>query len=50
MKQIGTPMRLAATIDIFDYWNKIRGAEIAPLRSQIEPNDGTPYPGQSLHA
>jgi hypothetical protein len=38
MKQIGIVMRLAATIDIFDYWNKIRGAEIAPLRRQIEPN------------
>lgn len=38
MKQIGILMRLAATIDIFDYWNRIRGAEIAPLRTQIEPN------------
>ncbi len=38
MKQIGITMRLAATIDIFGYWNRIRGAEIAPLRTQIEPN------------
>jgi hypothetical protein len=32
-------MRLRATIDIFEYWNRIRGTELAPLRSQIEPRE-----------
>lgn len=39
MKQIGTSMRLNTTIQLFDYWNKLRGSEIAPLRSQVEPGD-----------
>jgi hypothetical protein len=39
MKQIGSPMRLNTTIQLFDYWNKLRGSEIAPLRSQVEPGD-----------
>ncbi len=39
MKQIGSPMRLNTTIQIFDYWNKLRGSEIAPLRTQVEPRD-----------
>ena len=30
-------MRVQTTIDIFDYWNRIRGLEIAPLKSQVEP-------------
>lgn len=37
MKQIGIGMRLKTTIDVFDYWNLIRGADAAPLRSAIEP-------------
>lgn len=32
-------MRLNTTIQIFDYWNKLRGSEIAPLRTQVEPRD-----------
>lgn len=32
-------MRLNTTIQIFEYWNKLRGSEIAPLRSQVEPGD-----------
>jgi hypothetical protein len=39
MKQIGRHMRLNTTIQLFDYWNKLRGSEIAPLRSQVEPAD-----------
>jgi hypothetical protein len=39
MKQIGPEMRLNTTIQIFDYWNRLRGNEIAPLRSQVEPGD-----------
>jgi hypothetical protein len=30
-------MRVQTIIDIFDYWNRIRGLEVAPLRSQVEP-------------
>jgi hypothetical protein len=30
-------MRLQTTIDIFDYWNRLRGLEDAPLKSQVEP-------------
>lgn len=30
-------MRLQITIDIFDYWNALRGGQDAPLKSQIEP-------------
>lgn len=30
-------MRLQTTIDIFDYWNALRGEQDAPLKSQIEP-------------
>ncbi|MBB3657137.1 hypothetical protein FHX15_002365 [Rhizobium sp. BK650] len=30
-------MRLRTTIDIFDYWNALRGEQDAPLKSQIEP-------------
>lgn len=30
-------MRLQTTIDIFDYWNRLRGHEDAPLKSQVEP-------------
>lgn len=30
-------MRLQTTIDIFDYWNALRGGQDAPLKSQIEP-------------
>jgi hypothetical protein len=30
-------MRLQTTIDIFDYWNRLRGREDAPLKSQVEP-------------
>ncbi len=30
-------MRLQPTIDIFDYWNALRGGQDAPLKSQIEP-------------
>jgi len=30
-------MRLQITIDIFDYWNALRGGRDAPLKSQIEP-------------
>lgn len=39
MKQIGHTMRLNTTIQVFEYWNKLRGSEIAPLRSQVEPGD-----------
>lgn len=30
-------MRLQTTIDIFDYWNALRGEQDAPLKSQIAP-------------
>ncbi|MBB3591193.1 hypothetical protein FHX08_001537 [Rhizobium sp. BK529] len=30
-------MRLQTTIDIFDYWNALRGEHDAPLKTQIEP-------------
>ncbi|MDM9628111.1 PAS domain-containing protein [Rhizobium sp. S152] len=30
-------MRLKTTIELFDYWNRLRGAEIAPLRNEVEP-------------
>lgn len=30
-------MRLKTTIELFDYWNRLRGAEIAPLRTEVEP-------------
>ncbi|MGO8148126.1 PAS domain-containing protein, partial [Rhizobium leguminosarum] len=26
------------TFEIFDYWNRIRGADDAPLKSQVEPS------------
>jgi len=30
-------MRLKTTIDLFEYWTRIRGKDVAPLRSQVEP-------------
>jgi hypothetical protein len=39
MKQIGAVMRLKTTIELFDYWNNIRGTDVAPLRSQVKPTD-----------
>lgn len=39
MKQIGADMRLNTTIQLFNYWNKLRGSEIAPFRSQVEPGE-----------
>ena len=32
-------MRIKTTIDLFEYWNRIRGDDVAPLRSQVEPTD-----------
>ena len=32
-------MRIKTTIDLFEYWNRIRGRDLAPLRSQVEPTD-----------
>ncbi|OWV96041.1 PAS domain-containing protein [Rhizobium sp. R693] len=32
-------MRVKTTIDLFEYWNRIRGHDVAPLRSQVEPTD-----------
>ncbi|MDP9808880.1 hypothetical protein J2W42_001727 [Rhizobium tibeticum] len=32
-------MRLKTTIDLFEYWNRLRGQDLAPLRSQVEPTD-----------
>ncbi|MDQ0558371.1 hypothetical protein QO004_000144 [Rhizobium mesoamericanum] len=32
-------MRIKTTIDLFEYWNRIRGQDLAPLRSQVEPTD-----------
>lgn len=40
-------MRLQTTIEIFDYWNKIRGTADAPLKSQVEPS-AVPHLLQSL--
>ncbi|WEA27586.1 MULTISPECIES: PAS domain-containing protein [Rhizobium] len=40
-------MRVQATIEIFDYWNRIRGAADAPLKSQVEPS-AVPHLLQSL--
>lgn len=38
MKQIGCPVRHQTVIDVYDYWNRLRGAGEAPLKSQIEPS------------
>ncbi|WP_221142632.1 PAS domain-containing protein [Rhizobium bangladeshense] len=40
-------MRVQTTIEIFDYWNRIRGAADAPLKSQVEPS-AVPHLLQSL--
>jgi hypothetical protein len=32
-------MKHATTRELYDYWNRVRGAEKAPLRSSIEPSD-----------
>ncbi|TCL73652.1 hypothetical protein EV286_103184 [Rhizobium sp. BK251] len=32
------PMRLKTSIEIFNYWDRLRGADPAPLRSQIDPS------------
>jgi hypothetical protein len=32
-------MKHATTRELYDYWNRVRGAEKAPLRSAIEPSD-----------
>lgn len=32
-------MKHATTRELFDYWNRMRGGERAPLRSAIEPSD-----------
>ncbi|MBW9114951.1 PAS domain-containing protein [Rhizobium cauense] len=32
-------MRLKMTIGLFEYWDRIRGQDRAPLRSQVEPTD-----------
>ncbi|ARO30275.1 PAS domain-containing protein [Rhizobium sp. NXC14] len=40
-------MRVQTTIEIFDYWNHIRGAADAPLKSQVEPS-AVPHLLQSL--
>jgi hypothetical protein len=32
-------MKHATTRELFDYWNRVRGRERAPLRSSIEPSD-----------
>jgi len=37
MKQVGT-VRHQTIIDIYDYWNRLRGPGDAPLKSQIEPS------------
>lgn len=37
MKQVGT-VRHQTIIDIYDYWNRLRGSGDAPLKSQIEPS------------
>ena len=33
----GLTMRLDASLELFNYWNSTRGADDAPLRSQIDP-------------
>ncbi|MBB4290261.1 hypothetical protein GGE16_002301 [Rhizobium leguminosarum] len=38
---------MQTTIEIFDYWNRIRGAADAPLKSQVEPS-AVPHLLQSL--
>lgn len=38
MKQIGCPVRHQTVIDVYDYWNRLRGASEAPLKSEIEPS------------
>ena len=40
-------MRVQTTIEIFDYWNRIRGAADAPLKAQVEPS-AVPHLLQSL--
>ncbi|WP_183838104.1 PAS domain-containing protein [Rhizobium etli] len=40
-------MRVQTTIEVFDYWNRIRGAADAPLKSQVEPS-AVPHLLQSL--
>ena len=40
-------MRVQTIIEIFDYWNRIRGAADAPLKSQVEPS-AVPHLLQSL--
>lgn len=40
-------MRQQTTIEIFEYWNRIRGAADAPLKSQVEPS-AVPHLLQSL--
>ena len=32
-------MKHATTRELYDYWNRVRGGERAPLRSAIEPSD-----------
>ena len=32
-------MKHATTRELYDYWNRVRGSERAPLRSAIEPSD-----------
>jgi hypothetical protein len=32
-------MKHAATRELYDYWNRVRGSEKAPLRGAIEPSD-----------
>jgi hypothetical protein len=32
-------MKHATTRELYDYWNRVRGRERAPLRSNIEPSD-----------
>ncbi len=35
----GTELKLAATQELFAYWNRIRGARSAPERNDVEPGE-----------
>ena len=38
MKQIGCTVRHHTIIDVYDYWNRLRGTRDAPLKSELEPS------------
>ncbi len=39
MKRGGQGMKHATTRELYEYWNRVRGSDRAPLRSAIEPSD-----------